>query len=98
VSLVRHAIFLLILLTASLAQAQGFEEPIAPKEVPRDIARDQKRIWTFPKTLVHGEHWKPALGVAVTTAALVVLDPHDAPYFRKTGAFGDCNKSRTESS
>lgn len=68
-------------------------QPGSLKRLPRNIGHDQKRAWTFPINLVRGEHWKPVLGLAATTAALVALDPHDTPYFRRTGTFTDFNKT-----
>ncbi len=52
-----------------------------------NLASDQKQIWTFPVKLAEGKHWIPTLAVVGTTAALVALDPHDAPYFRRTSSF-----------
>ena len=52
-----------------------------------NLASDQKQIWTFPAKLAEGKHWIPTLVVVGTTAALVALDPHDAPYFRRTSTF-----------
>jgi len=52
-----------------------------------NILRDQKPIWSFPLKLAHGKHWKPFLGTAIGTAALVVLDPYTEPYFRNRPGF-----------
>jgi membrane-associated phospholipid phosphatase len=52
-----------------------------------NFASDQKRIWLFPFHLAEGQHWKPTLAVASITAGLIALDPHDAPYFRRTNNF-----------
>jgi membrane-associated phospholipid phosphatase len=51
--------------------------------LPR-VAREQKRIWSFPVTAARGKGWKPALGVIGATAALIALDPIDTPYFQRT--------------
>ena len=67
--------------------------PVSWKHLPPDILRDQKNIWLFPVQLAKGKHWKPALGVLATTAALVALDPHDTPYFRRTSSFNGFNKA-----
>jgi len=48
---------------------------------------DQKRIWLLPLHLTEGQHWKATLAVAGITAGLIALDPHDAPYFRRTNNF-----------
>lgn len=60
------------------------------KMIP-NLASDQKQIWTFPVKLAHGKHWIPVAAVVGTTAALVALDPHTAPYFRRTSAFDGFN-------
>jgi membrane-associated phospholipid phosphatase len=61
------------------------------RDLPRRIVADQKSIWSFPAHVVRGQHWKPALAFVAATAVLVTLDPHDAPYFRRTHRFGDFN-------
>jgi membrane-associated phospholipid phosphatase len=68
------------------------ERPASWKLLPPNILHDQKNIWLFPARLAVGKHWKPALGVVTTTAALVALDPHDTPYFRRTASFDNFNK------
>lgn len=57
-----------------------------------NILRDQKPIWLFPVHAAQGRHWKPTLAVVLGTAALVALDPHDTPYFRRTDSFSGFNK------
>ena len=56
-----------------------------------NVLHDQKRIWLFPKSLAKGRHWLPTLGVVGATAGLIALDPHDTPYFRRTGTFNSFN-------
>jgi membrane-associated phospholipid phosphatase len=55
------------------------------------IASDQKRIWTFPYRAARGKHLTAVLGVVGVAAGMVAVDPHNAPYFRRTGAFRDFN-------
>ena len=62
------------------------------KLLPQNILHDQKNIWLFPVQLAHGKDWKPTLGLIAGTAALVALDPHDTPYFRRTASFNNFNK------
>lgn len=62
-----------------------------PKLFAGDVLHDEERIWKFPWGVVHGRHWKPALAFTVATAGLVELDPHDAPYFRRTTTFSGFN-------
>src|SRR5882757_3985573 len=65
---------------------------ISWKKLPRRILTDQKDIWLFPAQLVRGRYWIPTVAVVGGTAALVVADPHIAPYFRKhTGNLDDLN-------
>lgn len=68
------------------------DRPVSWKLLPPNILHDQKTIWLFPARLAEGKHWKPALGFVATTAALVALDPHDTPYFRRTASFDNFNK------
>jgi membrane-associated phospholipid phosphatase len=69
------------------AQDGALETPISLKRLTTNIIYDQKPIWTFPLKAVRGEHWKPVLGVALGTAALVVLDPYTEPYFHDRSGF-----------
>src|SRR5215471_7485398 len=73
--------------------APADEEPRSLKRLPRQIVQDQKEIWKFPLKMAHGDHWKSTLIAVATTSALVAIDPHDAPYFRKTTGFDDFNKT-----
>jgi membrane-associated phospholipid phosphatase len=57
-----------------------------------NVLHDQKQIWLFPKSLVHGKHWIPALAFAGVTAGLIALDSHDDPYFRRTQTFNQFNQ------
>ena len=68
------------------------ERPINWKSIAPDVYHDQRTIWTFPAKLARGEHWVPTLGIALTLGALVALDSHDTPYFRKTSAFSGFNR------
>jgi membrane-associated phospholipid phosphatase len=63
------------------------ERPVSWSELIPNIASDQKRIWFFPASVVHGKHWKAVLAVTAATAALVALDPVDGTYFRRTTDF-----------
>lgn len=85
---------------ASVFAAAGSPGPTAQGEAERPVSwnllapnflHDQKRIWTFPVRAPHGKDWKPALGVVAGTIGLMALDPHVAPYFRRTSSFTDFN-------
>jgi len=69
------------------------ERRMAWKRLLPDVGHDQKKIWVFPLQAAQGKHWKPVIGVAATTAVLVALDPHDAPYFHRTSSFRGFNKT-----
>ncbi len=69
------------------------EHPISLKPLPRDVAQDQKQVWSFPLQLIRGQHWKPVLVFFSVSAALVELDRHDTPYFRRTDDFSAFNKT-----
>ena len=67
--------------TADPAPPAPEEQLLSPKLLLRHIGTDQKRIWLYPVAPVHGRHWKPALAIIGSTAALAALDPHDTPFF-----------------
>jgi len=59
------------------------DRPVNWKSLVPNIYHDQRAIWTFPAKLAHGEDWKPTVGFLAGLGALVALDPHDSPYFRR---------------
>ena len=69
------------------------DRPISWKLLIPNIIHDQKPIWLFPVSVARGRHLKPTLGIILVTAGLVALDPHDAPYFRRTSSFERFNKA-----
>lgn len=78
----------LLLMTVAWVNAQGLcrdsdaEREVSWKRLPANLACDQKNIWLFPVRAARGKNLVPTLAVIGTTAALVALDPHTAPYFR----------------
>ncbi len=60
------------------------ERPVSLAGMIPNIASDQKQIWFFPASVVHGKHWKAVLAVTAATAALIALDPVNGTYFRRT--------------
>jgi membrane-associated phospholipid phosphatase len=68
------------------------ERRVSWKLLVPNIIHDQKPIWLFPASVARGRHLKPTLGIILVTAGLVALDPHDAPYFRRTTSFIGFNK------
>ena len=69
------------------------ERDVSWRTLPRNILQDQKDIWLFPLQLAKGRQWLPTLAVTGVTAALIVADPHDTPYFRRTADFEGFNKA-----
>jgi len=78
--------------TPSTEPAPSPGRQVSWKLLAPNILRDQKPIWLFPVHAAQGQHWKPTLAVVLGTAALVALDPHDTPYFRRTDSFNGFNK------
>ena len=56
-----------------------------------NVASDQKQIWLFPRKLTKPRYIWPTLAVIGATAALVALDPKDAPWFKNNSAFTGYN-------
>ena len=56
-----------------------------------NLIADQKQIWSFPARLVQGQNWMPTAAVLGITAGLVLVDPIDARYFRRTSTFHGFN-------
>ena len=69
------------------------ERPISWKQLFPNIIQDQKPIWLFPVHVAQGKHLKPTAAFILATAGLVALDPHTAPYFRRTNSFADFNRT-----
>jgi len=69
------------------------ERPISWFKLPRNFLDDQKEIWLFPGSIVHGHHWKPVVVFAGVTAALVAgVDTPSGRFFQRSqGNFKDFN-------
>jgi len=67
------------------------ERDVSYRTLPRNFLQDQKDIWLFPVRLAKGHQWLPTLAVTGVTAALLVADPHDTGYFRRTSTFHTFN-------
>jgi len=93
------ALFTILFAAPFTAASQtAIPQPAAPGERPVSLRRllpnllsDQKRIWTFPVTLAHGQGWLPAGAILGTTAGFIALDPTESSYFRGTSAFQGFN-------
>ncbi len=90
----RLSLFLLVLLplAAQMAAQAPEDRPVSWKKLLPNIGNDQKRIWTYPLRLDEKKNWIATAAVVGTAAALVALDPHDAPYFRRTSSFNGFNR------
>jgi hypothetical protein len=63
------------------------ERPVSWKLLFHNVIADQKHIWSFPARLAQGKSLVPTAAVLGTTAGLVLLDPHEAGYFRQTTTY-----------
>src|SRR5579859_1175959 len=61
--------------------------------LPTNFLDDQRAMWLFPVQLAHGHHWLPTISIIGITGGLIVADPHDAPYFRRTSNFQQFNNA-----
>jgi membrane-associated phospholipid phosphatase len=77
------------------APAPGFDRPVSWKLMLPNAGSDQKKIWMFPARLTHRKYLMPTLAFLGATAALIALDPHDAPPFRNSTAFNGFNNAFT---
>jgi hypothetical protein len=73
------------------SESLGDDREVSPKKIVPNILCDQKRIWTFPWRLAHGNGLLPTAVVLGVTAGLVALDPTDGRYFRQTSSFHQFN-------
>jgi hypothetical protein len=88
-------LFLFAFLTSATAQTQSPPSvcpEISWRHLLPSVLEDQKQMWwAFPNELAHGKHWLPTSAVVAGTAGLILLDPHDDPYFRRTTTFHHFN-------
>jgi membrane-associated phospholipid phosphatase len=76
---------------------QDPDRPVSWKTLLPNVGQDQKRIWLFPERLKKRKVLWPTLAVLGTAAALVALDPKDAPWFRNNTAFTGFNSAFSSS-
>src|SRR5882724_6361228 len=81
----------LLLPAVAFAQATDEDRDVSWQKLGPNILSDQKNIWTFPVRLARGQDVFPTLAFLGGTGALIVSDPHDTPYFRRTTAFSGFN-------
>ena len=78
--------------TPQNSTAASTERDVSWRTLPHNFLQDQKDIWLFPLQLAKGKHWLPTLSITGFTAGLIVADPYDTPYFRRTTTFNTFNK------
>jgi membrane-associated phospholipid phosphatase len=72
-----------------------FDRTISWKLLYTNLIADQKQIWSFPARLMQGKNWMPTAAVLGTTAGLLLLDPSEGGYFRRTPTFHGFNNILT---
>ena len=68
-----------------------FDRPVSWKLLFPNLIADQKRIWSFPARLMRGQNWMPTAAVLGATAGLLLLDPSEGRFFRRTPTFHGFN-------
>jgi membrane-associated phospholipid phosphatase len=68
-----------------------YRRPVSPGQLIPNILDDHGKIWLFPAKLTKKRVWIPVAVILGTTAALIALDSHDAPYFRSSSTFSGFN-------
>ena len=68
-----------------------YQRPVSPGQLIPNIVQDEAKIWSFPARLNRKRNWIPVAVILGTTAALIALDSHEAPYFRNTSTFSGFN-------
>jgi len=78
---------------AYVTDAATGQRDVSWRLLPSNFLDDQRAMWLFPVQLAHGHHWLPTISIIGLTAGLIVADPHDAPYFRRSRTYIDFNSS-----
>jgi len=78
---------------AYVADPATGQRDVSWRLLPSNFLDDQRAMWLFPVQLAHGHHWLPTISVIGITGGLIVVDPHDAPYFRRTSNFQQFNNA-----
>lgn len=73
--------------SAVLAQALG----VAFIHLVVNVVKDQAAIWSFPRLLLQGKHWRTTILFLAGTGLLFLVDPYDPAFFRHTRAFSTFN-------
>ena len=69
------------------ARYPAFDRPISLKLLLPNLVSDQKRIWSFPSRLANSQNLIPTAAIVGTGAGLLLFDPTEATYFRRTSTF-----------
>jgi membrane-associated phospholipid phosphatase len=89
---VRKLVWLIFSVALGTSAVCGEDREAGWKRLFPIVASDQKKIWTFPASAAQGRHWKPVIGIAASTMALIASDPHAAAHFRDTSSFNGFNR------
>ena len=73
------------------SRPSDFDRPVSWKLLFPNLIADQKQIWSFPARLMRGQNWTPTAAVLGATVGLVLVDPSEAGYFRRTATFHGFN-------
>lgn len=71
----------------SVQTLPAVDRPVSWRLLVPNLISDQERIWSFPARLMQGQGWIPTVAVLGATAGLIVADPSEAAYFRRTPSF-----------
>jgi membrane-associated phospholipid phosphatase len=63
------------------------------KQLVENVLADEAKALTFPSRMKTDAQWATAVALVGGTTALVMLDPTDTPYFRRTGDFERFNRT-----
>lgn len=76
----------------SSSSSGQFDRPISWKLLIPNLINDQQRIWSFPASVAEGQNLIPTAAVLGTAAGIVLFDPIEAQYFRRSPDFNVFNQ------
>jgi membrane-associated phospholipid phosphatase len=77
--------------TQSSSASGKFDRPISWKQLIPNVVGDQRRIWSFPVDAPQKRNLIPTAAVLGTTAGLLLFDPVEGSYFRRSSEFNAFN-------
>ncbi len=69
------------------------DRPVSWRLLAPNLIDDQKHLWSFPTRLKQRRDWIPAAAILGSAAGLLLLDPPEARYFRRTPEFHGFNNA-----